>query len=177
MKYLMLLLSFLPVTLIGQAEWTLFHPEDKSFKILSPGNMEWGIKHTLTDLGELKTQTYLHKGTEENPEIIYIVNYTDYPNESLDADSTELLEDFFQTSLEGIIEKLDGELLYYADISNIYVPQKMYRISYNKGQALVKGIFLIYRDRFYSIQVFTSFSKSNSPEVDKFLLSFRVSKN
>jgi hypothetical protein len=174
MRYIFILLLFCPAGVFSQEHWELFLPEDQSFQVLCPGTMDWGIKHVLTDLGELKTITYLNKGSEETPDIIYIINYTDYPAGVLHEDSTELLENFFQTSLDGIVEKLNGKLLYYADVSTVYVPKKLYKINYNNGHAVVKGKMFVFMDRFYSVQVFSSFNKSNDPGIDKFLESFKI---
>lgn len=149
-------------------------PDDLSFEVLVPGKMDWGIKHVMTDLGEMQTITYLYKGEEKNPDPVYIINYTKYPLNSLNKDSIQLLEDFFQTSMEGIKESLGGELIYFADISSVYTPQKLYKIHYNKGLASVKGKMIVDNDVFYSIQVFSSFQNSQKNENDKFLNSFKL---
>ncbi|MBK8817906.1 MAG: hypothetical protein IPN49_01995 [Saprospiraceae bacterium] len=154
MRVVYIFLLFLSVRAHSQDDWTLFLPEDRSFQVLSPGTMDWGVKHVLTDLGELKTITYLNKGSQETSEIIYIINYTDYPGGILHEDSTDLLENFFQTSLDGIIEKLNGQLLYYADVSTVYSPKKLYKINYNDGHAVVKGKMYILNDRFIPFRPF-----------------------
>ena len=152
----------------------VFTPPDGSFDVKCPGTMDYGIKHVLTDLGEMKTITYLYREETENPDPVYIINYTDYPKGILDADSIDLVEEFFKTSLEGIQTQLKGELIYYADISGLNMPQKIYKIHYNKGQAILKGKLIISKDRFFSVQVFSSLSQSDKPEIDAFLESFKV---
>src|SRR5690606_37894558 len=158
------LMLFLSQNSYSQDSWTLFTPDDRIFEVQVPGKMDWGIKHVLTDLGEMQTITYLYKGEEDNPDPVYIINFTKYPKESLHKDSIQLLEDFFHTSLEGIIESLGGELVYYADISSVYTPQKLYKAHYNKGLAAVKGKMIVDNDTFFSIQVFSSFQ--NSQKID-----------
>lgn len=165
---------WIPTRILGQETWINFVPDENLFEIQVPGKMDWGIKHVLTSLGEMKTTTYLYKGSEDNPDPVYIINFTPYPPHSLDKDSIELIEMFFQTSLESIVGSLGGDLIYLADISNVYTPQKLYKIHYNNGLAAVKGKMIIENDIFYSIQVFSSFQKSQIPEIDKFLDSFRI---
>lgn len=151
-----------------------FSPEGMGFSVLVPGKMEYGLKHVLTDLGEIKTTTYLYKGEDKNPDPVFIINITDYPAGVIEPDSISLMEDFFNTSLEGIRKKLGGETIYYADISSLYSPRKIYKIQYNQGQAVVKGKMFVSTDRFYSIQAFSSFTSSNAKEIDKFLDSFEM---
>ena len=174
MKPIIFAFLWIPSYILGQETWINFVPDENLFEIQVPGKMEWGVKHVLTALGEMKTTTYLYKGPEENPDPVYIINYTPYPPQTLDKDSIEFMEMFFQTSLEGIMESLEGKLIYAADISNVYTPQKLYKIHYNNGLASVKGKMIVEKDIFYSIQVFSSFQKSQEPEIDKFLESFRI---
>jgi hypothetical protein len=175
MKYLFIFFVLTVEYGRGQTSWSVFIPDDKTFEVMVPGKMDFGTKHVLTDLGEMKTNTYLYKGEQENPDPVYIINVTTYPTGLLNPDSTELLELFFTTSYDGIAEKLGGEIIYYADISTYYIPQKIYKINYNNGTANVKGKFAVYRDRFYSIQVFSSFEKSNLKDIDTFLDTFKLS--
>jgi hypothetical protein len=165
---------FFVFTVFSQKKMAPFSPPDGSFEVKSPGTMDYGEKHVLTDLGEMKTITYLYREETENPDPVYIINYTDYPDGILDSDSIDLVEEFFKTSLEGIQTQLKGELIYYADISVLNMPQKIYKIHYNKGQAILKGKLLISKDRFFSMQVFSSLSQSDKPEIDAFLESFKV---
>ncbi|MBK8620641.1 MAG: hypothetical protein IPN79_02505 [Saprospiraceae bacterium] len=153
---------------------TPFSPPDASFDVKCPGTMDYGEKHVLTDLGEMKTITYLYREDIKNPDPIYIINYTDFPKGTLDADSIDLVEEFFKTSFDGILTNLKGEIIYYADISALNMPQKIYKINYNNGQAILKGKMLISGDRFFSVQVFSSLSQSDKPEIDGLLDSFKV---
>ncbi|MBK7525186.1 MAG: hypothetical protein IPI53_13840 [Saprospiraceae bacterium] len=65
-------------------------------------------------------------------------------------------------------------MLYYADVSTVYSPKKLYKINYNDGHAVVKGKMYIINDRFYSIQAFSSFQKSTDQSIDRFLDSFKI---
>jgi hypothetical protein len=175
MRYSIFIMLFIaPCFLTGQKNWEKFIPENMGFSIMVPGKMEYGLKHVLTDLGELQTTTYLYKGEDKNPDPIFIINITNYPAGVLEPDSTELTEEFFNTSLEGIREKLGGETIYYADISSLYHPRKIYRIQYNQGQAMVKGKMFVSGNRFYSVQAFSSFSNSTLKDIDIFLDSFEL---
>lgn len=175
MRHIIHCLLFLPFLTYAQVNLEKFSPDGMGFSVMVPGKMEYGLKHVLTDLGEIKTTTYLYKGEEQNPDPIFIINITDYPAGVIERDSTTLLEEFFKTSLEGIREKLAGETLYYADISSLYSPRKIYKIQYNQGQAMVKGKMFVAGDRFYSVQAFSSFVNSNRKEIDLFLDSFELS--
>lgn len=161
----------------SQTNWSKFTPEDNSFEILTPGKMEKGIKHIMTDFGEQKIYTYLHKGSSESPECVYIINYVDYPEGTFPTDSTELIEDFFLESILEIKNSLGGNLVYQADQSTTYNSCKIYKINYNNGKAALKAKMFLVKDRFYSLQAFTTFEKSTIPELDKFLQSFKTLDN
>lgn len=174
MQNIVYCLLYLPFLTNAQDKIEKFSPAGYGFTVLVPGKMEYGLKHVLTDLGEIKTTTYLYKGEDIDPDPVLIINITDYPDGVLEADSISLMEDFFSTSLESIREKLVGETIYYADISNLYSPGKIYKIHYNHGQAMVKGKMFVSNDKFYSVQAFSSFTKSNAKEIDTFLDSFEL---
>ena len=165
---------FLPSVLNAQNGWKKFTPEDRTFEVLVPGDMETGEKHILSDLGETKVKTYLYKGDNDLPDIIYLINYFSYPEGTLHPDSLSLTDSLFQESIKQVQKSLGGDMIYMADQSEYALQSRIYKINYNAGKSTVKGKMYIEGQKFYSVQVFSSFEKSQYEEIDRFIKSFRI---
>jgi len=170
--YLVCLL--IPSVLVAQNTWKKYVPEDGSFEVMVPGDMDTGEKHILSDLGETKVKTYLYKGDQELPDIIYIINSFNYPEGTVDPDSLALTDSLFYESILEVKKSLGGEMVYMADQSEHDLQSRIYKINYNGGKSTVKGKMYIAGQRFYSVQVFSSFEKSQYEEIDRFIKSFRI---
>ena len=98
-------------------------------------NPDYPKDKTLIDLFE--------EQVEKNPDnLVYMVSYVDYPKYSIHSDSTELVEDFFKTTVETAVESVKGELSYSSDITMNEYPGRLWRVDYNDGKALIKTKYL-----------------------------------
>lgn len=175
-KIIPFLLSFFFISMtIAQPSWDVFQSFDGKFKILTPGEMIKKENPIKTDIGELNYITFLHQPTEKNPDnLVYMVSYCDYPKYSIHSDSTELVEDFFKTTVETAVESVKGELSYSSDITLDKFPGRLWRVDYNDGKALIKTKSFLVNNRYYSIQVISLKEKGMNLQIDKFLDSFSL---
>ncbi len=170
----LLYFSFLSLT-IAQASWDVFQSFDGKFKVLTPGEMVQKENPIKTEIGELNYITFLHQPTEKNPDnLVYMVSYVDYPKYSIHSDSTELVEDFFKTTVETAVESVKGELSYSSEIAMNEFPGRLWRVDYNEGKALIKTKSFLVKNRYYSIQVISLKEKGMNLQIDKFLDSFSL---
>ncbi len=166
--------SFISMT-IAQPSWDVFQSFDGKFKVITPGEMVKKENPIKTDIGELNYITYLHQSTEKNPDnLVYMVSYCDYPKYSIHSDSTELVEDFFKTTVETAVESVEGELSYSSEIMMNNFPGRLWRVDYNDGKALIKTKSFLVKNRYYSIQVISLKDKGMNLQIDKFLDSFTL---
>ncbi|MBK7700987.1 MAG: hypothetical protein IPJ39_20835 [Saprospiraceae bacterium] len=97
---------------IAQKQWQEFTPLGQQFKVLVPGIMTNGQKKILTDIGEMRPETWMCQGSEDDPNKLYIVSYVDYPEATFHPDSTTIIDELFQVSLETHLKDLSGQLTY-----------------------------------------------------------------
>ena len=155
--------------------WELFQSVDGKFQVLTPGEMTEKVNPIKTEIGEMKYFTYLHQPENKDADnLVYMVSYCDYPEYSIHSDSTELLAEFFETTVATAVESVGGELQYSTDINIGEYPGKLWRINYNEGHALIKTKSFLVGRRYYSIQAITLKDRSLNVSMDKFLDSFRL---
>jgi hypothetical protein len=160
---------------IAQENWDVFQSFDGKFKVLTPGEMVTKENPIKTEIGELNYITFLHQPAEKNPDnLVYMVSYCDYPKYSIHSDSTELVEEFFKTTVETAVESVKGELSYSSEITMNEFPGRLWRVDYNDGKALIKTKSFLVKNRYYSIQVISLKEKGMNLQVDKFLDSFSL---
>lgn len=168
-----ILCLWLSIPLFSQQNWQKFSPSGQNFEILSPGEMKNGEKNILTDIGSIQPVTWLHQGTSGDPNYLYLVSYIDYAEGTFHQDSTEMIHELMDVSIETQVKTLSGDLVYKSDAPFGMYPGVIFRASYNKNSAVVKGRIILIRNRLYILQVYTLSEKSLNPEMDKFLDSFK----
>ena len=156
-------------------DWEVFKSYDGKFQVLSPGEMTEKVNLITTDIGEMKYVTYLHQPESKDADnLVYMVSYCDYPENSVHSDSTELVEEFFETTVSTAVESVHGELQYATEINLGAYPGRLWRINYNEGNALIKTKSFLVGRRYYSIQAITLKDRSMNVSLDKFLDSFSL---
>ncbi len=170
---LVLALSFVSFN-IGHTQtiWKKFSPADQPFEVSVTGDMKNGEKKILTEVGDLHPITWMYQGAKDDPNFIYSVSYVDYPEGTFHQDSTDLVNELFDVSIESNIKSLGGTLVYKSESAYSQYPGVIYRASYNDNKAVIKSRMILVKDRFYALQVYTLSEKSLNGGMDKFLNSF-----
>jgi hypothetical protein len=161
-------------SLFSQKQWQNFSPDKKAFEMTVPGEMKFGENTIFTEMGNLKVTSYMHQATTDDDNFIYVINYVDYPEGTFHLDSLELIQDFFKISISTNIADLEGELVYMSESNYGKYPGTLYRVNYNKGNAILKSKMYLIGDRFYALQVYTLANKSLNPDMDRFLNGFKL---
>ncbi|MEM9849774.1 MAG: hypothetical protein AAF847_17925 [Bacteroidota bacterium] len=156
------------------SDWVLYEAKDESFSILAPDELQEKIDTFQTDLGELHYHTLYHQSTEATGNQVYMLSYCDYPAGTIHSDSTDILQDFFEETIETATFSINGELMYQADESVFNYPGKYWRIDYRKGTAVIKTKAFVVDNRYYAIQVVATKARHINPDSDKFMNSFRL---
>ncbi len=157
------------------SNWREFKTYDGKFRVLVPkGEMTDKATKIKTALGEVEYHTFMHRSEEKNPDcVFYVVNYCDYPKGTFPADSTELINDFLDETVNESVRTVGGTLTYQSDIQILTNHGKIWRVHYNGERALIKSKCFLVGDRFYLIQTMMLKEKSMNPSADKFLDSFQ----
>jgi hypothetical protein len=173
MKFIILISS---LAFFWLAQWHEFSSLEGRFKVLAPGKMVEKVDTSETAIGKLAYHVFFYQPAEEDADnLFYAVHYCQYPEGMLSADTTGLIEDFFESTMESAAESVGGEVMYSNDIQldNIH-PGKLWRIDFNGGKAVVKSKAYVVNDRFYMVQTVSKQEKNINLDAEKFLDSFKV---
>lgn len=147
------------------------------FRVLSPGAMQLAVDTMETPVGALTYYTYYYQPPAEEKSaenLMYMVSYCDYPEGSLHADSTELLNEFFETTRESGAFSINGDLIYHSERNLGDAVGQYWRIDYLDGNAVLKTWALVSSRRFYSVQTATVATRSLNRSTDRFFNSFTL---
>ncbi len=157
--------------------WEWYTSEQGLFTVYTPGKLIEKVDRTETALGDLAYHTYYYQPEDkEDDNFLYTISYCDYPEGSMHSDSTDLVKDFFEATIDASVRSVKGELFYQSDISTGSFPGKIWRVNYGDNAAAIKTKAFLVKNRYYAVQTITLREKSLNPSIDKFLDSFKVIK-
>lgn len=156
-------------------KWTTYTSVDGAFRVRVPGQMQEKADTVSTRIGDLVYHTCFYQDQTQYAEnFLYMVSYVDYPPGTVHADSTDLLEEFFQATIDEASFSIDGEVLYQSPIELDGHPGRIWRIDYRNRQGVIKNKAFLRENRFYSVQVLTYKELSLNMSMDRFLDSFQL---
>ncbi len=173
LSVLFYLLTFILLTqpLTGQ-EWKVFNSYEGGFSVLSPGPMESKLSVITTEAGEVDLNTLYYTEQDTSGRFVYLINFYDLPKDWVETDSTEVVYEFLQNTVDQSIEDVSGNLLYANEIEFKDHPGIMWRVEYEGGS--MKSKAYIIDKQFIVLQVFSEKRHSLSDNIDQFLDSFRL---
>lgn len=154
-------------------QWEEIKSYEGKFRILSPESMIKKVDTVETQIGKLAYHTHFFQDDLQGENLFYMLSYCDYPEYTVHSDSTALLPDFFEATMESAAKSVNGDLLYADDFSYREYPGKVWRIDYLEGKALIKTRAYLIGRRYYALQTITLKDRSLNTASDKFLDSFR----
>ena len=118
-----------------------------------------------TTIGEVPYHTYFLQAPQpEKSNVLYMVSYCDYPINAMHSDSAELIQEFFESTMDAAAFSIAGNLVYSDNIELNGYPGKFWRIDYLQGQAVIKTKAFIVENRYYNIQTVMLRKLSLNPE-------------
>jgi len=171
------ILILLSSVLFVQNTWQEHVSQAGHFQILVPGSFTEKTDSVKTDVGTLVYHTFFLQTDSTAENLFYMVSYCDYPASVVFADSTDLVEDFFKTTIEAATETVKGELAYSSDIKLDNHPGKQWRIDYLGGKAVIKNRAYLVGSRYYALQTIAWKEKSLNTEGTRFFDSFKLLPN
>ena len=160
---------------VAAGKWEEFRSYQGQFRILTPGPFTEKVDSIDTYVGKLAHHTFFFQPPEDGGDnLFYMVTYYDYPEHSIHSDSTDMLEEFFEVTMESAAGSVRGEILYKDDVRLGRYPGKLWRLNYLDAKAVIKTRAYLVGRRFYSLQTIMYRNKSLNPSSDKFLDSFRL---
>jgi hypothetical protein len=102
-----------------------------------------------------------------------MVSYCDYPEGSIHSDSTEVLPEFFQATIESATLAVQGELIYSDPLNMESYPGWQWRIDYLDGQVTIKTRAFVVGSRYYALQTIMYKNKTFNRSSNRFFQSFQ----
>jgi hypothetical protein len=153
-------------------QWQEYVSLEGRFRVSVPDQMTLKVDKVKTAVGDLTYNTYYVQDKSENAKThVYMVSYCDYPAGTFHSDSIDLINDFFETSIDAAKNSLNGQLMYFEKTTLEKNQGRIWRIDYNNGKAMAKTRAFIVDQRYYAVQTVGSLGLDNSSE--RFLNSFR----
>lgn len=155
--------------------WKAYKSVEGKFQVLTPGDFDKAVDTVRTDLGKLAYHILVYNNTQKNAEnLFYMITFCDYPPGTIHSDSTALLKDFFDASIDQAASSVKGEVMYQSDVSLQGYPGKVWRINYLRDQAVIKTKAFMVGHRFYTIQTVTLKDMAMNAASERFFDSFLI---
>ncbi|MEO1713545.1 MAG: hypothetical protein AAFU60_09455, partial [Bacteroidota bacterium] len=155
MKRFALFLVFACSWSMVQAQtWHEYVQEDGSFRILFPQEPSIVMDTIETDIGAIIQQSIVYQETDTTVgSPTYLVNIWEYPEATVHSDSTELVQELFEATIEASVEELDGILRYQTPVEDTGYPGLLWRVDYLEESATLKTEAIVVNNRLYALQV------------------------
>lgn len=176
MKAILVLILFLMPTGIT-SDWLNYESEEGGFKVSVPGELK-EVKRTVeTEIGDINYHSFAYRDNDPNAEnLLYTISYSEYPEGSIHSDSTELIKEFLDASVEESVLSVAGKLVYANNSPKQGYPGKLWRVDYGEGAGIIRTHSFVKENRCFTIQTACTKEKSLNEASDKFMKSFRFIK-
>lgn len=155
--------------------WKELRSFEGRFRIAMPGEVKEKSYTLATDVGDLTYRTfYCQLPIKGSDNLMYMLSYVDYPEDALHSDSTELIQEFFEATMDAAAQSVKGDLVYSGADDYKGFPGKRWRIDYLRGTAVIKTRAIIVDNRYFAIQTITKKDKNLNLSTDKFFESFTI---
>jgi len=168
--------TLLCTTAFAQSKWQEIQSYDGRFRILSPGAMIEKIDSIETPVGTLAQHSFVYQpdNPKEAENLIYMVSYYDYPEGTIPADSTDLIQAFFDETIAAAAFSINGKVQYADDTQLGDHPGRIWRIDYLEGKAVIKTRAYLVGQRYFNVQTISLIQRHINSSSDRFLDSFRL---
>jgi len=158
------------------SDWITFESKDGSFSMAAPSEPEYLTKEITTSIGAMNVHSYMCAPDYEasNPNLMYLIEYYDYPEGTFPEDSLELKQFFYQQTAQATSAEIGGVLAYSSKSEVDGIDGMLYRCQYKNGTYVMKSRMFFVADRFYHIKVYTEKETSMNDEMDWYLDSFKL---
>ncbi len=158
-----------------EGTWRDFVSYDGSFKITVPGQMKEVVHTVKTGIGSLEYHVFAYRTEDDEADnLMYMVSYVDYPSGTIHQDSTDLVDDFLDATMEEAALSVNGEIIYSSPIQEQGFPGRLWRTDFGNGAGVIRTKAFISGNRYYSIQTACDKNKSLNHSTDRFLNSFTL---
>ncbi|HEB62146.1 MAG TPA: hypothetical protein ENI82_03245 [Bacteroidetes bacterium] len=174
-----LILSFWKLDLINAQEndplqnWLFLEGDEFVFNV--PDTPSYQVQPLITDLGTIDfNMCYVESKLNADPNQLYTLGFSDYPANSIHSDSTDKVDAFLQSSLEGALQNLKGKLISKKEITMNAYKGLDFEISFQEEAIVDHFQTYLVKNRLYVLQVITLATEKDNDWLEKFFSSFHL---
>ncbi|TLX77659.1 hypothetical protein E9993_03180 [Labilibacter sediminis] len=157
-------------------KWFQFESSEFGFKIEFPKEPTSNPQVINSAIGELKMNMFMYhassNGKDDN--LVYLANYTEYPDSLVNSENTETLPTFFRNSIDGAVTNVHGKLLSEKNIAIDEYPGREVRIDFQQGKAVITMRIFLVKNKMYMLQTITATNKDFNKSITQFMDSFKL---
>ncbi|NND08284.1 MAG: hypothetical protein HKN87_18045 [Saprospiraceae bacterium] len=174
--YVLLLLGTILIAGNQSDGWQVLKPEQGHFQILAPGKMRSSVREIQTDIGKVDYHSLLHQRLDDSTvTFTFIVSYYKLNEATIAAMDNALEADLLKATVLQSAHAIGGDVILEDDITYQGLhPGKYWRIHTTGDELVIKSRAYLSDEYFYSIQVAVHKAQALSPDIDRFLDSFRI---
>lgn len=158
------------------ADWFLLKKSEQNYQVQFPKKPIQNKQKVPSPIGDLIMDIYMYEATEGDDNLVYMVNYTKYPANSVNSNNTEKLEGFFEGAINGAVSNVQGKLLSKKDVKLGKYPGKEITIDFQNGLAVIRSRMYLVEDQMYMVQTIAETAKNGNSAATRFMNSFKLIK-
>lgn len=164
----------LPKKSLRAEDWVPF--EDAGCKMLFPATPKDEAQTVNTAAGKVEVinHTYEVPDGVKNDNLEYALSETAYLDSNLTKAINTQPDKFFQGSVNGAVNSVQGKLLSQTTIELDGYPGRKCRIDYKNGLAVITMQIYLVKNKLYILQTITETKKDLNSSMEKFLSSFAL---
>jgi hypothetical protein len=162
-------------TIFSTTKWEELRSYEGRFQVETPGVLTEKVDTMQTAIGAVPHHTFYWQAEDETADnLFFSVIYYDLPEDGINSDSTELIEEFFINTTESAAKSVRGTLVYKSYEELIGFPGYFWRIDYLDNKAVIKSKAWLVDNRFYELKTISWKEKNVNSDSDKFFESFKL---
>lgn len=175
-----LILIFLLLSFAGlkAQDWYRLESPACGFRCEFPGMPAESSQQIESQIGYLMMHMFQYDASTDpgSENIMYMVNYTEYPDSLFHITEPDRLDSFYRHAIDGVAANTQGMVLSESPVTIAQYPGREVKISLQSGQDMVSARLLLVINKFYMYLVIYESDKQNNPSVAKFFQSFHLLK-
>jgi len=156
-------------------EWFWLESKQYGYKVEFPDKPTERPQRIKSAIGELKLNMFIYDASKapQDDNLMYMVNYTEYPDSVVNADKIENLDVFFRGAIDGAVKNVNGKLLSEKIIELGKHEGREVKVDFQDGVAVIRMRMFLVQNKMYMLQTITETSKDFNKSITRFMDSFQ----
>jgi hypothetical protein len=157
-------------------KWTMIQSKKFGFKIEFPKKPTESFEEIDSDIGKLKMNLFVLDASNlpKSENMIYLVNYTEYPGNSVTSENKDVLPTFFKGAVEGAVGNVKGKLISEKVVKISGYEGRHIKIDYQEGIAVINMRMFLVKNKMYVIETITATKDDDNKSMTRFMESFKL---